>query len=280
MRGRIKESKTRMAVVYVAGTGRSGSTALDMELGRQRGVLGAGELSRFQEWYDNGLPCTCGIPLPDCPQWRRLVNDPEMGVGISQNGSPGALGELLTNARSRGFHTIVDSSKTSRQTRSRIHAWVATGADVVMVHLVRNPFDVAMSVQSGSNQWLEGTSSSNTQFSQPRVYAHWAIWNATAHVQARRLRVPYVLVTNEGLRADPGDVVNRVLRALTIPLGRQQEGHDPGDHAVAGNRMRRASAGGNPAPRRHPRRSNRSRPAVTGLYHMLVRLFRRADVVR
>lgn len=47
-------------IVYIAGTGRSGSTLLDMLLSSHPLAFGAGELSAvFVEWAEGGL-CTCG----------------------------------------------------------------------------------------------------------------------------------------------------------------------------------------------------------------------------
>jgi hypothetical protein len=54
-------------VLYVAGSGRSGSTILDRTLGRVDGLFSAGELCNL--WGRSLLARRrygCGIPVPDC----------------------------------------------------------------------------------------------------------------------------------------------------------------------------------------------------------------------
>lgn len=63
-------------VLYVGGTGRSGSTVLAGVLGRYEGMVPAGEL-RFL--WDRGLRqnhlCACRQPFRSCPFWAEVVSD-------------------------------------------------------------------------------------------------------------------------------------------------------------------------------------------------------------
>jgi hypothetical protein len=63
-------------VLYVAGSGRSGSTILDRILGQLDGFFSGGELSNL--WERGVLArrrCGCGTPVPDCPVWRQVLAD-------------------------------------------------------------------------------------------------------------------------------------------------------------------------------------------------------------
>src|SRR4051812_48764894 len=60
-------------VLYVGGSGRSGTTLLDRMLGQVPGVWSTGELARV---WDNGLRdnelCGCGEPFWECAFWREV----------------------------------------------------------------------------------------------------------------------------------------------------------------------------------------------------------------
>jgi Sulfotransferase family len=62
-------------LVYVASTGRSGSTLLEMLLGAQHPVATMGELHLWpHEIARTGrtLPCGCGMQVTDCPFWKSM----------------------------------------------------------------------------------------------------------------------------------------------------------------------------------------------------------------
>ncbi len=63
------------AVVYIAGSGRSGSTLLDRMLGQMPGVTAIGELAQL--WRPGELDklvCGCGTPVRSCPFWSRVAD--------------------------------------------------------------------------------------------------------------------------------------------------------------------------------------------------------------
>lgn len=61
-------------VLYIGGTGRTGSTVLDRLLGAADGWVSGGELAFF---WRHGLVgegrCSCGEPLRSCPVWARAL---------------------------------------------------------------------------------------------------------------------------------------------------------------------------------------------------------------
>jgi len=61
-------------VVYLAGNGRSGSTLLDLVLGRIDGCVSLGELVWiWDRGYSESQLCGCGTPFLDCPFWHRVT---------------------------------------------------------------------------------------------------------------------------------------------------------------------------------------------------------------
>src|SRR3546814_13178933 len=58
----------------VAGYGRSGTTLLDIALGEQPAIMGAGEVTTLaRHVWDRGEYCACGARVRDCPQWNAIV---------------------------------------------------------------------------------------------------------------------------------------------------------------------------------------------------------------
>ena len=57
-------------VIYIAGSGRSGSTMLERVLGEMPGFVNVGELiDLFRRTAPRGERCGCGLAFADCPFW-------------------------------------------------------------------------------------------------------------------------------------------------------------------------------------------------------------------
>ncbi len=67
---------TKVKVVYIAGTGRNGSTLLGNIFGQIDGFTNVGELLDLG-WNlgPQRPPCGCGIPLPDCDMWKSVLKE-------------------------------------------------------------------------------------------------------------------------------------------------------------------------------------------------------------
>ena len=62
-------------VAYIASSGRTGSTLLDLLLSRHQDVIGVGEVHRLSEYArDPSLgSCACGAKVTECPFWRSAL---------------------------------------------------------------------------------------------------------------------------------------------------------------------------------------------------------------
>ncbi len=171
-----KEAGRAPAVLYIGGSGRSGSTLLDRMLGQTPGLCSTGELVRLWDLglRDNQL-CGCGSPFRTCPFWTavgqrafggwgsldlpavlrlhsRVRRHRYLPLAVTKAG-PGLRREVeqftdllvpLYRAVAAASHSpvIVDSSKEPA------YGWLlgqALGANVRMVHLVRDSRGVAFS---------------------------------------------------------------------------------------------------------------------------------------
>ena len=253
-------------VVFVAGSGRSGSTLIDRLLGRARGAFSAGEL---QYVWGRGLLrnelCGCGKPLRSCATWQAiaeaigpLANDTQRleAVIADKRRVLSPLGALVGGSRAAreryrdalstlyaaiaattGAETIIDSSKNALY-----GAQVARlpGVRLSVVHVVRDSRAVAYSWASKKERNQPG---------EPYMPRHGALGSTArwvAHnVLAERLAThaeAYVRVVYERFAEDPAPTLRYVASelGLELPAGFAASGSVdlPPDHTCAGNPSR------------------------------------------
>lgn len=77
----------KIEVLYIAGSGRSGSTLLEMILGNLPGFISIGEARYFWEYAFHGnVRCGCGKPLLECSLWSRVIShmESERDINLSR----------------------------------------------------------------------------------------------------------------------------------------------------------------------------------------------------
>jgi hypothetical protein len=256
-------------VLYIGGSGRSGSTLVGRILGQIPGFVDTGELSALW-WASLGenRPCGCGRPFDRCPFWA--------GVGAEHGGWAGTDPEQLRQAgavsdldalrwtlhgatrrnglqhrhlaqlyeaisRQAGGATVIDSSKAPR--RAMLLASLPE-LDVRAIHLVRDSRGVAYS-------WAKVVRRSDVRdqdvemlrMSAPAVALRWILHNAMMEMVGRR--IPVARLRYEQLLADPRAELERVLARLTpdLPAGAldfisRTTVQLEANHTVMGNPMR------------------------------------------
>lgn len=263
-------------VVYIAGSGRSGTTLVERAIGATDGYVNVGEaLDLYRQALDNNELCGCGSPLRECPFWGELIEsvdvlrDPARVARMS--GLQGRLVRqrnfarmLLTGRRGGAFGAqlreygagyleiyravvqaagtrhVVDASKWPVQAL----ALASAGVDVRVVHVVRDPRGVA---SSHSRTDVERPHAAReTMFSRPAVSAalRWTI--TQTQVDALRLvGVPTALLSYEAFVDDPAGAVSTALTSLGLPTAPDELGHLgrrhavlPVSHGIAGNPSR------------------------------------------
>ena len=72
-------------VLYIAGSGRSGSTLLASVLGSVDGVFNAGELRYvWERGLADGALCACRKPVIECPVWTDVFKETNGGIERGQ----------------------------------------------------------------------------------------------------------------------------------------------------------------------------------------------------
>ncbi|GGL07859.1 sulfotransferase family protein [Mangrovihabitans endophyticus] len=225
-----------MTVLYVAGSGRSGSTLLTTVLGQIDGFFAAGELRYlWQRGLRENRPCGCGLPVRDCPVWTAvLAGVPAVDPGtlrrrlrmrrlprllrtgaVPPHPDDAALTALYASLhRHTGGAVVVDSSKLPPY-----GALVGgLGVDLKVLHLVRDPRAAAFSwrrrraLDGGTaGEGGSGPSSQMTRHPVWKAALLWTVWNAvTVRLWARRPGA-YLRVRYEDLIADPQATVRAVM---------------------------------------------------------------------
>jgi hypothetical protein len=268
-------SRQDARVLYIAGSGRSGSTLLERMLGNVPGFLPAGELKNIwaRGFGDNQL-CSCGTPFLECDFWRSVVRDafgdripPSHAslarfdrervryryVPLAQSArlrSKRFAAELaeyettvrplyLSLAERPGVSAIVDSSKNIP------YAFLLAAMsqiEVHVVHLVRDSRAVAYSWQKRVRRPEVTSHSEYMGGFDPSVSAlRWDAKNVAAEL-LRLTASSYTRARYEDLVAEPG----RTLAAILEPLGAEPPplpragavAVPPVYHTVSGNPIR------------------------------------------
>lgn len=268
--GSNKDVRTK--ILYIMGSGRSGSTLLDTVLSDQPGMFGAGELCNLLSAMDvRHNYCACGRRSAECPVWlavraewsRSAVTDvareyPALQRRVERiRNYPrhrGSTSESFTEryleltralfaaiANVSGATTIVDSSKgpVRALALSRMH-----DVDLRVIHLVRDVRGVAYSTgkrfasdpKGGIMSALNGKSSTRTA-------ANWMLVNAVANRVRARLGERATLVRYEDFVTRPAQILRRLSEFSGVDFAATAEKLERGrgfkaGHTIEGNRLR------------------------------------------
>ncbi len=232
----------RVKVLYIGGTGRTGSTLLTMLLGQYPQFFAAGELAflwRFG-FLDQGK-CGCGELLKECPVWESIFKE---AFGDAQNVDPAEMMRLrerfnskhlplmLTRglrdrllkragdfpgiverlyqgiARATGSRVIVDSSKEPH------YSYILRSIDsldVFFLHLVRDPRAVAFSWKE--NRKKESGLSRDALMESRGAFvssAYFDVSNVTSELMWARRHDRYKFLRYEDFLADPKGTIRMI----------------------------------------------------------------------
>ncbi len=234
-------------VLYIAGTGRSGSTVLANILGEVDGVFTAGEVRYlWQRGLREGRLCGCGVPVRECPVWGdvltrtgqlddagridgivsmlkrtgRIRNLPAILAGHVRPGIDPArspantadraalAGVYATLAEVTGSRVIVDSSKLP----AYANVLAATpGIDLRVVHLIRDPRGAAFSWSSRKALADGAERATMEQIGPAKSAMLWDVWNMAGGLLFRGGPDRYLRLRYEDFVADPPGAVRRIL---------------------------------------------------------------------
>lgn len=245
-------------VVYLAGSGRSGSTLLERTLGELPGFVNVGELiDLFRRVAPEGERCGCGQPFTACPFWsgagarafggwdpallgrvrelqgrvarqRRLPSLLAPGLagrgfreGIAEYG--GVYARLYRAiADQAGARYVVDASKWPVQALALARA----GLDVRVIHLVRDVRGVAHSLgkQAVSRPHAVAGPDVMWHLTPASAAARWQACQSEAGL-LRHCGIPVTRLRYEDFVARPRDCTQAALAALGVAVDPAAFGH-------------------------------------------------------
>jgi hypothetical protein len=273
-----KASGSSRPVLYIAGSGRSGSTLLELMLGQVPGFCSVGELSYI--WVrgvsENEL-CGCGARFRECPFWRKVGEEAFGGwdrvdaddlvslraavdrtryvpLMLAPATSPryramltryahflGRLYEAIL--RVSGARVVVDSTKHA-STGFLLRR--VPGVDLRVVHLVRDGRGVAYS-------WMKEIRKPEAvdrdayldRYPPGRMGVRWMTYNSLVHLLRLDAGIPSLLVRYEDLVRAPYATISRIVSLAGGAIRDQDLGfigdgwvHTSRDHNIAGNPVR------------------------------------------
>ena len=270
-----RSAKDRVLVLFIAGTGRSGSTLLSNILGQVDGLWSVGELRHFwQRGIIENWRCGCGLSFDQCSIWSQIIDEAFDTGGIDAHAVVRAerrlmrvrhiplvllsrhrpelidrrmgdyrsmLDRLYRSVRSvTGAQVIVDSSKTP--TYGYVLKTIPS-IDLRVVHLVRDPRAAAYSLSRRRPRNDAGDERSMDVMGPAKSSALWGTWNGLAEMLLsdetggyRRIRYEDLVRDVRGSIISALDLVGRA--DADLPFLRLDSVQLRPTHSVSGNPVR------------------------------------------
>ncbi len=248
----MSPSSPSFQVLYLAGSGRNGSTLLGYLLGMVPGFVNLGEAARYafnRGMQARNLPCGCGRPVDQCPFWPPLLAQvPDALVdamtrwgratllpllrtpwmqGRVQRLAQGLAGFYRQVAAATAASWLVDTSKHPVP----LYLLHRSGLPYTVLHLVRDPLAVVLRWRRPKG-WLRGRPWLPLVL---QVY----LYNLWPEVLFRG-QPQYLCLRWEDFLVRPRQVFARLLAHLNVPAGTlpftdARRVRLEAQHALAGN---------------------------------------------
>lgn len=266
---------SRVRVLFITGSSRSGSTILGTALGQIEGFFCAGEMQRIwdKDWLVDEH-CSCGEPILHCPHWSDIFAnvlgqynaDAARHIRRARNsvvrlpGLPWLLGAQslhqlpdavckYVSLTERLYHTIQQHTgckvivDTSKYPTYSYLLRLAPSLDVRVIHLVRDARAVAYSWQRVKSYPTAKGIRYMERHTAPRSAAAWNVLNGLADLLWERDAARFRLIRYEDFVAEPRHVFQIILDHVgesdaAPPLVGEDTLDIRSHHIIAGNANR------------------------------------------
>ena len=122
-------ASARFPALFVLGVAHCGSTLLGRMLNSHPQMRCLGEVLRLGAAIEEGLPCSCGLPLGECAEWQAAR--PHLAVEEGHATRAMTFDHFRRLAEARGVEIVVDLSKTLVWRHAR--KWGKQGAGYILL---------------------------------------------------------------------------------------------------------------------------------------------------
>jgi len=259
----------KIKVVYFAGSGRSGSTILNIILGNHPKIFGGGELQNMRKVYNKDKICSCQSALVDCKLWSSVmkdwlaeIEDDTIDSGLKKwNRFQGVftlkawMGMCFGHGKNTdGFNEFQESTYAFYHTlqqhcekevivdisKNPLRAWALEknpNIDLRMVHLVRDGRAVTSSLKRNAKEQRRKRPTW-------RAALFWIIMNRMTDFVRKRVK-HNVLIKYEDFISQPEIALKKIGDMSEIDFSNISEKIKKGEdfniiHVMAGNAIRKA----------------------------------------
>jgi hypothetical protein len=214
MKATLLNMSKSAALIYIVGSGRSGSTVVERILDSAPGVVSVGEISSLWRVELSELMCSCGERMWKCPFWSAVMSDCHLDSGairslhelehavvrnkflIANRFDVDAISDDFRVSEYTGWQELIYSSvrRTSGQeiivdsSKSGPRAWLLLKPfDPMYLHVYRHPRDVIASWRKP--KFEKATSSLMKQKSVMGAAVDWVKVEQSARFLARKGRL-------------------------------------------------------------------------------------------
>jgi len=234
-------NNSRTKVLYIAGSGRSGSTILQSILGQIDGFSAMGELCYVWGCFD--APCECGILLPECKIWKAVLGEafgdidhidvqkmsrlaesfriydlPSVLIPHIRQKHVSRLREYLDNVEKlyRAIQSTTDSRVIVDSSKSAAYGYLLQmipAIELYVVHLIRDSRATAYS-WTRKKLFRPNTTYYMARHHPARSSWQWNARNITAEVYLRQTPAHYMKLRYEDFVDKPQESIARILSLL------------------------------------------------------------------
>lgn len=266
----MQDNPADVRVLFLAGWGRSGSTILDMLLGRSDGLVSVGEIKFiWQRGLIEHRRCGCGTPIPECPFWTAVISE---AFGTLSTERVAALEQAARRFRTRHLPAILAPGSLHRFARDldwyradllRLYRAIqlVSGAEAIVdsskypaylfglrqipevslrvAHVVRDPRAVAYSWQRDRPDPDAPGDARMPRLNPAVTGLYWSAWNTAIERITQTGGIPRRQVRYEDLVADPDRTVADLVQLAEVRTGTPGGPEQPAvAHLVSGNPVR------------------------------------------
>ena len=230
----------KIRIIYIFGSGHSGSTLAALMLGVHSQIECVGEMKQYERSMKRKRPCNCGRVVEECPYWREVFH--------LAGGDPGGVSAVLNPSSSKAFaesnarfiRAILQSSGKSvfcdsSKTKKRLHKYLKCPEfEVHVLHLVRDGRAVLFSNLKKQRAFWGYCS----RWKKRNIREKRALFDAGLPPER------YHCIRYEELARRPEAILRPFLQALNLEFesGQLKRWAD-GNHHIGGNHMARDKGG-------------------------------------